>query len=492
MSPGAWHAHGPAWDPAPPVAFTAVDELCCYFDSAAEPNNVHLEVQIPGHLDYARLREAAAAALAAAPRARGRRAAGSPLRASYTWQFPPRPDIDPLSSTTWSDEHDLARQRLAFLAASPQLDCSPPLRLLLAVGQESDCLILNAHHAAFDGISCLQLLRAIGARYVGADTAPGRPAARETSSVPAGGQARAAMTRVPAAAIAAGSSATARGPWHQQLRPHLPARIAADAGNGRRGGYGLRLISCSEVPAAQPGADRLATLNDLLIAALILTISRWNAAHGRRARQVRVSMPINARLGPAQENAPGNLSRIETVSAWPPHGAAQVRDLVFEVARQTRRAKQNAGPQVGTASRRLAATRCPVMLKRLITRAILRTIGPMQCDTAMLTNLGNVAEPPSFGPGGPVRMAFTAPAHMPRGLSVGAVTAGGQLQLCLRYRYALFDDRAASEFAGVYVAALSELSGRGPADCCRGPGQAVQDTARSRTSPDGQGGVRGA
>ncbi len=210
------------------------------------------------------------------------------------------------------------------------------------------------------------------------------------------------------------------------------------------------------------GAGRSATLNDLLIAALILAIGRWNSAHGRRARQIRVSMPINARRRPDQQSAAGNLSRIETVCARPPRGAAEIGELVFEVAAQTRSAKQKAGPQVGIASRWLAMTRCPVWLKRMITRAVLRTIGPLQCDTAMLTNLGNVAEPPGFGPGHqPVAMAFTAPAHMPRGLSVGAVTADGQLQLCLRYRYALLGDLAAGQFAASYVAALAELSGQG-------------------------------
>ena len=56
----------------------------------------------------------------------------------------------------------------------------------------------------------------------------------------------------------------------------------------------------------------------------------------------------------------------------------------------------------------------------------------------MLSNLGNVTEPPTFGTLTPTRMWFSTSAHMPRGLSVGAITVGGRLQLCFRYRNALF------------------------------------------------------
>jgi hypothetical protein len=52
-------------------------------------------------------------------------------------------------------------------------------------------------------------------------------------------------------------------------------------------------------------------------------------------------------------------------------------------------------------------------------------------------------------------MWFSTTAHMPRGLSAGAVTAAGRLQVCLRYRHALFDEAAARDFAALYAAALA-------------------------------------
>lgn len=56
--------------------FTVLDELNCYYDSPAEPNNVQLEVWLPGRLSPERLRAAVAAVLADVPAARARRAAG--------------------------------------------------------------------------------------------------------------------------------------------------------------------------------------------------------------------------------------------------------------------------------------------------------------------------------------------------------------------------------------------------------------------------------
>ena len=49
---------------------------------------------------------------------------------------------------------------------------------------------------------------------------------------------------------------------------------------------------------------------------------------------------------------------------------------------------------------------------------------------------------------------------MPRGLGVGAVTAGCLLHLCVHYRYALLDQDAAEDFTTLYSQALSELAGR--------------------------------
>src|SRR4029077_10215371 len=104
-----------------PRPFGVIDELSCYFDSSEEPNNVHLELWLPGHLDGARLSEAVRGLLDGEPAARVRRAAGRRWRRRYAWEVPAEADRDPLSVTNWRTGAELDAARVRFLAAAPPL-----------------------------------------------------------------------------------------------------------------------------------------------------------------------------------------------------------------------------------------------------------------------------------------------------------------------------------------------------------------------------------
>ena len=426
--------------------FSVLDELNCYFDSPAEPNNVQLEVWLSGHLRPERLRAAVAAVLAAVPAARARRAAGAWWRTRYAWELPPEADIDPVSVTTWHNDAELDAARTRFLAAAPEPDRSPPFRLLLAQGPGQDSLILNAHHAAFDGRSCVRLLSLIADRYSG-----GEP--RESPDP-------------------AGAARPHPGPRQSDdprpaARPRLPLRHSARVapqhapGSGARGapGYGFTMLGWPGIPVVPPPAgESRVTVNDLLITALIQTVTRWNAARRGRPGQVRISMPIDIRL-PGHDHELGNLTRLCTVSADPVSAdPLPGAGLTATVARQTRQAKSTPGPAVSPLQAAVARTRLPLPVKRALLRLALRSLGGIGCDTSLLSNLGNVTDPPVFGMLSPTRMWFSTSAHMPRGLSVGAITVGGRLHLCFRYRNALFDDAAGHEFAAEYAAALTALT----------------------------------
>ena len=101
----------------------------------------------------------------------------------------------------------------------------------------------------------------------------------------------------------------------------------------------------------------------------------------------------------------------------------------------------------------------PVAVKRLLVRAALRVAGPLFCDTSLVSNIGVVDEL-AFGNGRAAEVWFSTSAHMPRGLSLGAVTAGGRLRLAFRYRHALFSSADAAEFATRYVKVLDEFTGQ--------------------------------
>ena len=454
----------------PRSPFDLIDELSCYYDTPAEPNNVLAEVLVPGVIDYPTLRRAVAGALAATPRARGRMAAGGAFRRRYTWEFPPAPSIDPLSRTTWSDEQELLAARIRFMASSPSLRTSPPVRLLLATGPDASCVMLNAHHAAMDGLSCAELLRDIAERYraltanparagTSAEWTPGAPlpplsagpptpAGSPTSPGPSGLRAQA-----PAPESRQGSRMLG---WACAVRRPFVARIAPERGHGNRregsDGCGLRLLLVPSVP--RPSG---ATVNDALVATLIATISRGNAAHRRPPATIRITVPVNVRE-PGLRGVAGNHTRTATVVAGPRTASQDLPALIAAVAGQTSVIRQAGRRRASAGPLGLAPEWCPVVLKRLAVRIALRGLGALVCDTAMLSNLGNVPDPPWSRPSGPVRMAMSSPVHMPRGLSVGAMTADGQLQLCFRYRYALFDEAAAARFVATYAATLGELA----------------------------------
>jgi hypothetical protein len=81
-------------------------------------------------------------------------------------------------------------------------------------------------------------------------------------------------------------------------------------------------------------------------------------------------------------------------------------------------------------------------------------------DTALLTNLAEVGDPPSFGNqvGDTEAMWFSAPARMPCGLSVGALSLRGRLHLSFRYRRPLLGEDAADLFADRYVDGLLDIA----------------------------------
>ena len=449
--------------PADHRTFGIMDELNCYFDSPAEPNNVHVEIWLPGHLHPDQLRDAVTAVLAVQPRAGARRADRSWWRRGYAWEFPPQADVDPVSTVRWRTDADLDLARARFLATVPPLDRSPPFRLLLARGPGWDSLILNAHHAA---------LRAI----VPAAAAPDRGSVRRRAAGRAGSHGS-----VPRACRPPGrpqQSSGTRPPAHQLLGNDSPVRrfrppvsrtvrIASRHASGRRPrpapGYGFALLGWPGVLAApQPENELRVTVNDLLIAALIRAIVRWNASAHRRPGRVRISMPVDVRP-PGRGDELGNLTRLCTVAADPLSTAAadplSTAALTAVVASQTRRAKDQPGPPVSPAQAAVTKAPLPTSVKRRMLRLAVRCLGRLECDTSLLSNLGNITDAPRFGVLSPARMWFSTSAHMPRGLPVGAITVGGQLHLCFRYRNALFDAAAARNFATEYAAALATLAG---------------------------------
>ena len=134
--------------------------------------------------------------------------------------------------------------------------------------------------------------------------------------------------------------------------------------------------------------------------------------------------------------------------------------LLAHVAAQTRAGKQRTSGGLDATSRLLAAGWAPAAIKRPAARLARRIAAPACTDSALLSNLGAMPDPPWFSGSGAGPVWFCGPAQMPRGLGVGAATTAGRLHLCVSYRHALLDRAAGADFTELYCQALGELAGR--------------------------------
>jgi NRPS condensation-like uncharacterized protein len=192
-----------------------------------------------------------------------------------------------------------------------------------------------------------------------------------------------------------------------------------------------------------------ATVNDVLIAALAVTITRWNERHGRRAGRVAITMPVNLRPAGWQAEVVANFASYVTVSL----GAHQQQSLGQAIAVTTQRTRTIKRDGLGgTVVDLLAAG--PAMLSVAAKRHLQELIpltGDVVVDTASLSNLGVLEGMPDLGEAGALReLWFSPPGRMPLGTALGVLTLDGRLHLTLRYRHAQFDQTAAEAFLAGY------------------------------------------
>ncbi|WOI60507.1 condensation protein [Streptomyces fradiae] len=459
--------------PAPPggglIPFPAVDEVSRHCLSGDEPESVHLEVHLPGRLDPARLREAFRQALLAHPRVLVREVPGRGHRRSYAWEPTGEPDGDPVAFAG-RGPGALARARTRALADCPPLTVSPPMRLdvVEAAGEAAvpeppadagragsgtgTVLLLTAHHTALDAPSALRVLATTAERYSGTPALPIPGRVRPDRPDPAPG----------------GTGGTGR-----TLRTR-PVRVAPDARpasvRARAAGNGM-LQADLPVPrrAAPAGSPPPWTVNDQLLTAAALTVGRWNVSRGRPPGPVRITMPVDDR--PRGTEMPmGNGTRLVEVAmaAEDPRDTdlllgerpdpAAVARLLRTTARRTRALKATRGSLWGAGAGLLTVPLLPVGIRGVLTRGARRATAPWT-STVLVTNLGRVPYGLDFGDAGRATAVwFSAPARMPRGLSVAAASTGGRLHVTLRWSRALLGDAAGADLAGLFGEALSAVS----------------------------------
>ncbi|MEY9857103.1 NRPS condensation-like uncharacterized protein [Catenulispora sp. GAS73] len=416
------------------IPFTSVDELGRVFERRAEPNTVHFEVQVPGPIDAERLRHAVRDVLAVHPLLRARRRAAGPTRRSW-WEIAEQADLDPVEVGTGTI--DAERERL--FAERIALEHSPLIRVRLVKTPERDAVMLGAHHALFDGVSCLRLMRSIAAAYSGEpdQVPPIDPLTIRTATLPP-------------------HQSPNQDP-HTAVPTRRSARIARDTHTPGPGyGFALRILDTEPTAALNAARQYGASVNDMLLAALFETVATWNRRHATGYGRVTITMPLNARPAQYREEFLGNLSRIVSIGVADTE-RDDTRQLLGSIVRQTAEAKRCASPHAaGLVGAVLGAGRLPYPLRRALLAAGQLAAGGVT-DTTCLSNIGRISDVFSFGSAAD-RLWASPPAPMPRGLSVGAATYRGRLHLTVRHRHALLDASAAEEFATVLVTHVHDLA----------------------------------
>ncbi len=269
-------------------------------------------------------------------------------------------------------------------------------------------LFLTINHTALDGPACLRVLATAAELYGGRDNSPAAPPVRPAEP-------RQEPPDTPAT-------------WSP------PARVAhgtpdPSPGNGM-------LVTELALPHRPKGSPY--TVNDQLMVTTALTIAHWNREHGARPRPLRITMPVDDR--PRDTSMPiGNGTRLVEV----PFGPGELTDpdlpaLLRRTAERTRALKSLPRPQLGHGAALLTAPWAPVAARAALTRALRRAAAPWT-STTLLSNIGRIPYPLDFGEetGRAHAVWFSAPARMPRGLTVTTASTAGRLHLALRWSRAL-------------------------------------------------------
>ncbi|MGW0609959.1 condensation protein [Streptomyces sp. NPDC002788] len=388
------------------IPFPVVDEVSRHCLRAEEPETVHIEVHLPGPLDRSRLREAFLEALRRHPRILMREARGPWYRRRYQWELTGEPDVEVVTFVP-SGPRALQDARTRALSEAPPLSLSPPIRLEVV----DSVLFLTINHTALDGPACLRVLATAAELYGGRDNAPAAPPIRPTEP--------------------------RREPPDTPTNWSPPARVAPGTPDPSPGNGML----VTELPLPRRPQGSPYTVNDQLMVTTALTITHWNREHGSRPRPLRITMPVDDR--PRDTTMPiGNGTRLVEVPFVPQElHVGDMAVLLRRTAERTRALKSLPRPQLGHGATLLTAPWAPVAARAALTRTLRRAAAPWT-STTLLSNIGRIPYPLDFGEeaGRAHAVWFSAPARMPRGLTVTTASTAGRLHLALRWSKALLSD----------------------------------------------------
>ncbi|WP_336136198.1 hypothetical protein [Natronomonas amylolytica] len=426
--------------------FTRLEEAVFHVERMYTPWNIQIEVATSERIDRTRLREAVRTAYAIHPIAKARRRPGGKEGTDYDWEVPDEAPV-PIEVAEASDvDLDALRQR--FYGDGIDLSTSPPLRLLVVRGggERGDLLWVCSSHVPMDGVGAYRILQAICTAYRGEEPNPSRFAFGESRDVLDGFRPESYRRRV----RLLGKTAQRLG-YLLDPPSRLPGAGAPGVASWR---YRHRRLDDGVVDALGEGDD--ASVNDHLLAAMHLTLDRWNRDFGAPAERLSVMMPVNLRPREWFYEGVGFYTFFESVAT----DAVDRQDAETALGRiidQTREIKAEQRYLGYLEWLNLVPGAIPLSLKKRLPR-LLDGVGGRLLDTAVLSNLGRLPEPlPALSGETPESTWFTAPCWLPTPVSIGAATVGEEMHLGFRYTQSAFDAEKADAFADRYCERVAEI-----------------------------------
>ena len=423
------------------LPLTMLDESLLLLQETRASWNVQFELGTDHHLDETRLRQAVLSCCQHQPLARARLTRSPQGETSYRWNIADEVDLDPLRVVECPDSAALDRLRTELYSPPIALDTTPGFRVLLARRPGGDLVLLSASHIVADGVGALRLMQTITRAYRGAPDPLPLAQARDLGSF------LAPRTRSEKWARRLEGLRRIR----EALNP--PSRIAVVGGTDRDDfGFvfrtlGLGQTTTPELVQRAPGT----TVNDVLLAALHLTVQSWNTKHGVSTGRVGVQMPVNVRPADRLWDVVSNLTSMVSVSTVP-DDRVDLATATAAVAKQTYRRRRN-DRAYGLYDLLEVTKRAPLAVKRAVSRLIHLT-GDRFIDTTMLSNLGRIPESPTFTTRPdfePSEVWFSPPCDPDCSVAIGVATSGQRLALVTRYRYEQFDADAAEQFTDLLI-----------------------------------------
>lgn len=265
------------------LRLTALDEMFITDDIDIVPS-VQIEARVSGRFDLDRLAAALRAAVAKHALARARLGRASLTARTLYWEVPDRADHLAVEIT----DEPVGEVRSRFYARAPELHRSPVFAVAVVRETVGDRLLLNFHHAAFDGMGGLRLLLSLARAYAGEPDEVGGPPIEEARNLKGVAGSRDLFDVL----------IRARGLAKPAIDRKRTTRVAPDGGSpdGPRFVFAPLTIESDEMATAVARRPEGATVNDLAMAALALTILQWNRTHDvPAADSVSVNMPVNFR-----------------------------------------------------------------------------------------------------------------------------------------------------------------------------------------------------